>query len=346
MDEIREESWWMTLAGSIFYAIVFLIAYMCVIFENLPGMDYWASLRVFAWTCIPAIVLSIVLNVFNTDFSRKVFNVTLPLGVYTVVTYFRDAKMWFTLLGIVTVAVIAFYGTLIFSQKIKRRERAHIIRRRRLHKFFKGSELILNYVLTAIVVGIYIKIIVVGFWITSPTESVGSFEEAKAYTIESRAEDLRPIACGGWEELSISEKLGVLQIVANIETGRLGCDTSLRVGAGSRSDEVQGCYSGQRNSITINRDYLDEGSAGEVLKTVLHECRHAYQEMLVEAYNDADEKHKNLCTFADAKEFKAGFENYTDENYYSNPVEADARIYSELMAKEYFVEIRRELGEG
>ncbi len=76
---------------------------------------------------------------------------------------------------------------------------------------------------------------------------------------------------------------------------------------------------------------------------MLHECRHAYQKMLVKAYEDADKPYKNLAIFKDAKKFKEGFENYTQLEYYSNPVEVDAREYSVLRAAEYYSEIRRKL---
>lgn len=343
VDEIREESMCATVFGSVFYAALFLVAYMAIIFENLPGMDYWASLRVFGWTCLPAISISILLNAFRTDFSRKIFNVTLPLGIYTVITYFSEGKVWFILLGAAVLAATAFYGFLIFSQRIKNKRRARLIRRARLRKFLKGTEAIVNCAMAAIVIGIYALVLVTGFSIASPAESVKSFEEAKGYTIEANAERLRPIACGGWEELTVSEKLEVLQVIANIETGALGCDTNLRVGAGARSDGVLGSYNGKKNCITIDRDYLEESSAGDALRTVLHECRYAYQRMLVKAYEDADEPYKSLAIFKDAKKLREGFENYTQAEYYSNPVEADAREYSELRAKDYYSEVRRKL---
>ena len=338
MDD-REFAIACSIMDSLWTAGIFLAVYMALIFENIPGFDYWTSLKVFCWGCGAMTLILIFVNAGRKTFLRKVFNITMPLGIYTVITYFEHSKKVFAVLGIVALVALVLYGLLIFTARIKNKRRKTRIIAKRIRKFLKGGDFVVNILMTVIVVGICARVFVTGFAFSSPTESVKSFEEAKQHTVEKHMEKLSLLAEDEWEKLTISEKLDVLQTVVNIEVNRLGCDTNIRVGASSQRQDIFGNYNKKKKTITVDRDHLMGSTPSEVLCTVLHECRHAYQERLVAAYDSADEIYKNLAIFKEAAEFKDGFENYGSRDYYSNPIEADARTYSRLMTREYLESI-------
>lgn len=159
------------------------------------------------------------------------------------------------------------------------------------------------------------------------------------YTIENNIEKILQLREFIWDELPIDKRLGILQTVANVEMQELGVNTQLKITSTSLEPNTLGCYREYDHIIKIDIEHLMNSRSHDVLKTVLHECRHAYQYKTIEMLDGIGNEYKNLYLCREVQRFKKEFENYeesTNDGYWHNPVEIDARHYAEDRIKVYY----------
>lgn len=156
------------------------------------------------------------------------------------------------------------------------------------------------------------------------------------FTIKSEIETLLVFSDGTWEQLTNIEKLGILQTVTNIEAVYLGIPYELTVGAAALKDNVVGGYNDSSHSVLVDLDSLENDSAYDLLDTILHEARHAYQHSLISLYQIAAPEYKQLLVFKEVQQYNAEFSNYahgtsdeTFDDYYYQACEEDARTYAD-----------------
>lgn len=146
-----------------------------------------------------------------------------------------------------------------------------------------------------------------------------------------------------WSNMSDNEKTELIFKIGIIEMENLGIEknSGIIIVADELDDYTMGYYSDQEKIIVINAEHISSDSAESNIKTVFHEVFHAYQHQLVDLIDFDSEIVKNSYYFIDAREWKDNIENYisaeTDfDAYQAQPLEADARTYSETRAQEYF----------
>ncbi len=140
-----------------------------------------------------------------------------------------------------------------------------------------------------------------------------------------------------WGSLGIADKVGVLQAVEKEMASRQSREASM-----VKPKEFEllqaGEYDPHTNEIFINSNLLNHEKYGADpnthLVTVLHEGRHSYQTQVVAGktnhhnQEDIDLWTQNLS----AGNYISGRENYP--RYYNQPVEKDARSYSQEMQRQ------------
>ena len=152
-----------------------------------------------------------------------------------------------------------------------------------------------------------------------------TYEEAIGFTGEQ------------WNSLSECEKTEVLQSIENhmaFECGRINCPVEARFLHTGSDGVVLGTYDPSEWKIYINSSQFDAesmyGKDSQALVTAcIHEGRHAYQHQVVDGIIDHD----------NVEEIRAWKENMAPGNYisfkenprayYNQPVEVDARQFSE-----------------
>lgn len=139
-----------------------------------------------------------------------------------------------------------------------------------------------------------------------------------------------------WAQLDSSQRLEVLQTVegtmAEIQ-GRPGVPVSAE-------DMPPGVFGGYADGkITLNSSYLDSGDSDvrEMVDTIVHEGRHAYQDYAVENPGfDPNTEQVNAW----AENLKPGnyldAEHYGEELYQGQPVESDAWQYAGAVTAEIY----------
>lgn len=180
-------------------------------------------------------------------------------------------------------------------------------------------------------------------------EDEKSYAEPVAIDEEYLLSVLASIDEVSWSKKSADNKIQILQLIADYEAINVLGIPSTKVFYDVLNDDFAGVYSQASyrydSSITIDKNFLYEGSCRVVIGCLLHEIRHHYQITLINVMNDAakvDASHKNINIFRDAaiyeenkKEYKK-FDADGEIAYLSQPLEVDARAYSLLRMAEFY----------
>ena len=134
-----------------------------------------------------------------------------------------------------------------------------------------------------------------------------------------------------WDEYSDVEKVGLLNRLADIVGARLGINELPAITIVDGDEEIVGTYFKETNTIELNGKYL--GNAKETVNTLMHEMRHAYQEMRAKV----GETHEDML-------YRFNFANYISpqsdgyvwalfDDYYNQYVEVDARAFAGMFSE-------------
>lgn len=104
-----------------------------------------------------------------------------------------------------------------------------------------------------------------------------------------------------------------------------------------------------RDVITINIDHLEVDPAHDILDSLCHEARHAYQHRLCDVYDSVSEEQRELLVFYNVQMYKQEFSNYVNGKedafgYYYQWCESDARAYAREAVIDYYSKIETYLG--
>lgn len=169
-----------------------------------------------------------------------------------------------------------------------------------------------------------------------PTAYEGLDELEQVEKMADYLEGIDEIKYENWEKLSLDERLNVMQDIEN-KAAEIGGRIPLQV-RGVQLGNPQGqLFSAGRmvwenQSLEMNVDLLNQDSMQALntcLDTVLHEGRHAYQwsNMMVRRTERSNEKFNAWCM-----NLNTGYlpcEQFGFERYSMQPVELDARLFSE-----------------
>lgn len=264
----------------------------------------------------------------------------LTFGIYTVVVYKSIFRVRIIIIMILTVLATLIFCGMIWHRKIPSQKDRKRVVIRRIYRCMTGILLIMAIASGVLIIPLMVRVFV-GHGILK-----SSIKPVTGYSVENRMlEDSMDLLLllqeDKWSELDVKARLSVLQTVANIERGYLGISHELIVVSGSLKENILAQYEDATHTIIISLDLLERGSAHDALEGISHECEHAYQARLVEAYENADEKSQKFRLFDKAKVYKSENESYQDgtldyEAYYFQEKEADARSYSKEAVEYYY----------
>jgi len=129
-----------------------------------------------------------------------------------------------------------------------------------------------------------------------------------------------------WAALGLDERMATLREVEAINAEAQG-RTVVPLQSAPMPASVYGGYSERNHAITINSAHVQSNDVREVLDTILHEGRHAYQHYAIQHPGTHPDP-------AEVERWRDNFDNYLlpelygQQVYESQPVEADARRYA------------------
>lgn len=139
-----------------------------------------------------------------------------------------------------------------------------------------------------------------------------------------------------WKELSAEERIDVLQKFES-EIAKIEHREPIVVRGSELGNCVYGQYSPQTNDIQLNRDLLEsnkESDHVQIMQTYFHEGRHAYQfyNLLVERREPNAELFNSWDVNLNVLGYNSGdYGIFGYEEYYTQPVEVDARVFAETV---------------
>ena len=159
-------------------------------------------------------------------------------------------------------------------------------------------------------------------------------------TIEDNIDSLVVLAYPEkWKDLSIEEKLTVLQTAATIEASHFSLQNEVIVGTKTLSDEIDAHYIWGTHQVIINTYYLNSlEEPFDVLRILLHEMKHALQYEAVEAWESMKDGAKKLVVFQEieqAAEELRDYERWNLDLYREQLIEQDAEQYADIRIYDY-----------
>ena len=134
-----------------------------------------------------------------------------------------------------------------------------------------------------------------------------------------------------WPTLTEQEKTAAMQVIADIETNHLGI-APVSVTVWPLDEGTLGSYAHSARQVMIDLAQI-EAENDDVIRVILHECRHAYQHDCVDHVDWDDPVVQTLAYYAPLRRWKEELTNYLNASvsfdaYYTQDIEADARAYA------------------
>ncbi|MDO4322167.1 MAG: hypothetical protein Q4C61_06535 [Lachnospiraceae bacterium] len=335
----------------IIWALIAMIWYKNLLFRCVKGFSLIQSKQLL-WGMVAACSAAGIL--LERKRRRNAYSVTMNLliayGGYTALAY-RDVRPELVALAFFPAATFSFWS-IAATLGIRIRDGRL---RKGLFKRLLNREL--QLIQTACAAGMAAMLLVLGAGVlfgSAVLRPSGTMEMAvttDAQNISNSMDTVLLLQEKEWRELSVKERLDVLQTAANIERTYLGLPHELNVGAANLDESLLGYYNDNTHEIILNLDQISETQAYELLETVCHEAYHAYQHRLVDAYNGADARTRGLRMFKKAGRYAEEFGSYIDGTedfcgYYDQECENDAREYAEKAVCDYYDRIFEYLEEN
>ncbi len=148
-----------------------------------------------------------------------------------------------------------------------------------------------------------------------------------------------------WDRLRLSEQHILLQRVVDYEcTFVLGCEPPTVEIEEIADEGVLGRFCPLSKKIVVDREHVLFNEVDQVVETVLHEARHAYQKYLVQMYQSLQTSIRpeddNLEIFQEARAFEKEFEKgelRDYDEYYAQAIERDSRSFADQRMMDYYL---------
>ena len=143
---------------------------------------------------------------------------------------------------------------------------------------------------------------------------------------------LDEFAPDNWENIDDNDRLSLIKELVEVISAKLGLEDIPNVELFWFEDENYGYYELQSNTISLNEKYLMDPI--ELVDTISHELRHAYQNYRAEILEThEDELFKvNLDNYINPISFGGEWLFFTD--YLDQYVEVDARVFANIFKEE------------
>ena len=330
---------------SIFSSFIVMTIYRATIFRCLYFHTYDESTAKLWLIWGACLVVTYLLTVRRRRNYFSLFtNTVLPFGIYSAMAY-DDAH--YVVLSAIFFSILILCGLFGLAMIITSNlpddfdKMLKILKIRMLH-FLNGTKSIVSVCLSVLLV--YISGL---YAFDSPSlipavKPAAAVEENKAETVEKNIPLISKIDESIWKNLSLEDRLDVMQTLANVEKVQLGISHEVNVRADSLGLGTYGTYDFNKHEVTINTQVLMDDDSTEAVKTLCHELRHAFQHDVTDAYLSLDEEYQQLAVFDDVRKYYENLDDYQNasrdgfEEYENQTVEADSREYSEKRTAFYF----------
>lgn len=292
-------------------------------------------------------ILSLILGVFTTP--RTKYNAATIVGIM-IVPFALDYLMAYHRNHFLSVLSLCLWGlcgysVMVLWQFCQGAGKYHNRKKwpRYVLSFVYRSKLLITAILVLALLVLSVSSAISGYVTRKEQEKVVYTETINSIlsTMDNNMEVVSRLEYSCWNALPKNRQLATMQEIVDIECKYLGIPYPLTVELTEMSDEsILGSYSHTNKTIYINKNVFDEASGKFLLSTLLHEVYHAYQNTILDVYEDTADEYKNLIIFEKAPTYSNEFEHYISgvndyEAYSKQLVEQDSEEYSMLRGQDY-----------
>jgi len=310
------------------------ITYMYALFPDAQRKTLAIGFWIF---CFVAAVCFFFLLKKSRDWWVVLYNILLPTECIVATAGIATNSIVRTVIAVVILGV-ALYGVIYKIYTKTKTEKIRKMMGRNLRTFL-SSAVVVCFLSCAVMTRL--------FGVTSAVYTSDTRAENYEQLMSDYSVARQNIHPDVWETLDVNEKINALQTICDYECiVELGCDAPQVYIARWDDEMLLGEYSHITGELYISQDRFENDEVYEVVSTLLHEVRHAWQHSVIEVFNqiegELDERQLALNFFRDAEEFRYNFENYYNgedfEAYATQGVERDSREWSQrrLEEKYYF----------
>ncbi len=269
---------------------------------------------------------------------KGILDQMIPCGIFTLIAY-RDIYPKLTCAVCAAVPFLCLTYWLYSRQHVSANSRRHG-KRTGMKQTYDGLGWIIRFSMFGL-------LSLIGFnsvfsdTIMHSSELIITVDQLEEYKLDDHMDEVACVATEEWDSISVSEKVNVLQVIANIERTYLGIPYELNVAVDDTGKYTLGYYSDSRRIIAVSAYYLECADSWEIVNTICHEAYHSYQYSLVSLYEESPDELKNLYLFRKVRKYREEFDHYCsgDESfneYYLQQCETDARDYAAEAEYEYY----------
>ena len=284
----------MSLSGyivdHILWGCVCLVWYKNILFRCVKGMDYHSSMRMLVFFLLVLVFAGIALTYRKRRNTVSVFiNISCGFSLYTFIAYKKIFPVAIWSVIILGIILSILYGLLLFKQL--KSNKKHIFPKH-INWFVLGARTIIGSCAFGLVLLLGISAIFhCGFFRASVNIEKPMQDK---YTIAENIDVIANLKESVWCTLSTREKTDTLQTVCNIEASYYNLPHGITLSIGILREGLLASYDDRCCMVTVNLECLAYDEAREVLDSVLHECRHAFQHNLAEVFETMDDTYKGL----------------------------------------------------
>lgn len=314
-----------------------------IFFRCIPNCTYWETWLIGGVIFVIVSAVGIALTwERERNMNSIVQNLLIVWGLFVSASYYELLAERIRMTAAITLGISAVMAALILFRRIRRTERRKQILRGRLFRSILCLRRNASVAMLCILIPVGYSVLFSGSILQSDVPVTKVYGDE--HRLDANIEVIADIYPGRWEGLTLEEKLTVCQAIANVEGRYLGLSHELNVGVKDLEEKTQGYYRMSTHQIMLNTSHLKNDSSYEVLKTLLHECYHAYQHEVVALYQKIDAKSRNLYLFYNASVYLEEFADYVDGYedfvaYYGQKTESDAREYAERNSLVYYARV-------
>jgi hypothetical protein len=128
-----------------------------------------------------------------------------------------------------------------------------------------------------------------------------------------------------WKSADIDERKEILEKLVDQVSEEMGLSKKVKLKFEKKAENLNGSYLHSKRTVTINSNRLDDDNSYNLLRTVFHELRHAYQSEAV------DQDNGHLVSQKTIEAFKLPYiasDNGVYEKYAGQPKEFDSRNFA------------------
>ncbi len=338
------------VAGVLLWTFIIMCWYERFVYMPIPGVSDGRSYKLYLIIVAGIVVVNLLITYrWYRNMLSLVSTVLLPFGVYTFLAYRSVMPVLFTTVYIVvSILSTAYVGYMLnaHSRCINPRR----VREIKIKKCFVMVRAIAAFA-SGLLIACTAALLILSYNQYGQMQNT-QFAYTDEYKMDNNMDTVMLLQDDEWKNLSIPERVEVLQCVSHIEGRYLGLTREVAVQVKELSEGVASCYRDSMSTLFISPDIIGKDRSYDALESVCHEMFHAAQHRYVEIYKGLDEDEKKSFFLYDAEVYAEEFGDYDSgdgedgyKGYYNQKCEEDARKYAENAVRDYYLSIQRTISQ-